>query len=77
MNTHDLRLIGQAIIDVCEQRDSYLIALVERDAEIKQLREALQRKQRPEAETIDGVIEWIKEDADRLAIARAALGEDK
>ena len=43
--------------------------------ETGRLRVALERKQRPEAETIDGVIAWIKEDAERLAKARAALGE--
>lgn len=47
------------------------------DDEIRRLRAALERKQRPEAETIDGVIAWIKEDAERLAKARAALGEGK
>lgn len=43
--------------------------------ETGRLRVALERKQRPEAETIDGVIAWIKEDAERLAKARTALGE--
>lgn len=43
--------------------------------EIERLRAALERKQRPEAETIDGVIAWIKEDADRLSKTHAALGE--
>lgn len=49
--------------------------LHEAASEIQRLRVALERKQRPEAETIDGVIAWIKEDAERLAKARTALGE--
>lgn len=44
---------------------------------VRSLRAALERRQRPEAETIDGVIAWIKEDAERLAKTRAALGENE
>lgn len=47
------------------------------NGEIERLRAALRRIQRPEAETIDGVIKWIKEDAERLAFARSALEENK
>ena len=43
----------------------------------KKLREALQNKQRPDGESIQGVIAWIKEDQDRLMKFRAALKEEE
>lgn len=36
------------------------------NSEIERLREALKHNQRPEGETLDGVIAWIKSDSQRL-----------
>lgn len=59
-----------------EEENNRLRAEVQwHEEENNRLREALRRIQRPEAEMIDGVIKWIKEDAERLAFARSALEE--
>ena len=43
--------------------------------EIERLRKVLQKNLRPQGETIHGVIDWIKEEPDRLMQFRAALKE--
>ena len=45
--------------------------------EIERLRAKIQKGLRPEGETIQGVIDWIKEEPDRLMQFRAALKESE
>lgn len=75
MQTPEEAYLDRVIVDLSLQLKAVSVQLNVAEKEAERLRAALERKQRPEAETIDGVIAWIKEDAERLAKVRAALGE--